>query len=178
MLLAEREAHAYPPSPKNKIKSKGGNFGIGVQLGAPTGFSMKYFMAPAHAIQAGLGFGPFQLISGRAHVDYLWHPGLFVSNATLDLVPYLGLGIIGSIGSTGSRCAERDNDGDCIRRRAYARAGLWFRAPVLGLAFHWQKAPVDLFVEGAWTPGIIFDRDGAYFTAFGLDLTVGARWYF
>src|SRR5690606_38357331 len=89
-LATEAEA---APTPGNKIRGRGGNFGIGLSLGDPMGASMKYFMAANHAIQGDIGWAPLHHGHGRLGFDYLWHPGTFVSNSTIDLVPYLGLGI-------------------------------------------------------------------------------------
>ena len=79
-LATEAEA---APTPGNKIRGRGGNFGLGVSLGDPMGLSLKYFLAANHALQGDLGWAPLHHGNGRLGMDYLWHPATFVSNSTL-----------------------------------------------------------------------------------------------
>ena len=157
------------PTPGNKIKGKGGNFGAGISLGDPMGGSIKYFMAPNHAIQADIGWAPLHHGHGRLGFDYLWHPGTFVSNSTLDFLPYLGLGLgmmfwAGGYyyaGHGGRCCNGAGCDPDCryyYDYRRYDRGGvaMFLRAPILGLGFHWKKAPLDTMLEGSWSPYLIY----------------------
>jgi hypothetical protein len=149
-LTTEAEA---APTPGNKIRGRGGNFG----LGDPMGLSMKYFMAANHAIQGDLGWAPLHHGNGRLGFDYLWHPGTFVSNADIDLVPYLGLGIgmmfwAGGYYHGGYGHGRRDYD------YYYGHGGgvaMFLRAPILGLGIHWKKAPLDTMFEGSWAPYLV-----------------------
>ncbi|MCX4247716.1 hypothetical protein [Paraliomyxa miuraensis] len=141
------------PTPGNKIRGRGGNFGVGLSLGDPMGASMKYFMAPNHALQGDIGWAPLHHGNGRFGFDYLWHPGTFVSNSDIDLVPYLGLGI--GMAFWGGHYYHGYYHG---RNDYYHRGGgvaMLLRAPILGIGIHWKKAPLDTMFEGSWSPYII-----------------------
>lgn len=151
-LTTHAEAEAAP-TPGNKIRGRGGNFGAGFSLGDPMGGSIKYFMAPNHALQGDIGWAPLHHGHGRFGFDYLWHPGTFVSNSTLDFLPYLGFGI-GMMFWAGRYYYGHRRD----RYDRYNSGGvaMFLRAPVLGLGFHWKKAPLDTMFEGSWSPYIIY----------------------
>ena len=148
------------PTPGNKLSGKGGNVGVGVSLGDPMGGTVKWFMRPNHALQFDLGWAPLHHGNGRLGGDYLWHPGTFVSNSTLDFLPYLGfgLGMMFWARHYGAYCRGRHGrdyryceDG----RRGGGGVAMFLRAPVLGLGFHWKKAPLDTMLEGSWAPYLI-----------------------
>lgn len=156
MLAAEAEA---APTPGKQIRGRGGNFGAGLSLGDPMGLSIKYFMANNHALQGDLGWAPFHHGNGRLGLDYLWHPGTFVSNSTFDFVPYLGLGV--GVAFWANRYyyghghgRHRDHDGH--NHNHGGGAGMFIRAPILGLGFHWKKVPLDTMVEGSWSPYVVY----------------------
>jgi len=161
-LATEAEA---APSPGKQIRGRGGNFGLGVSLGDPMGLSMKYFLASRHAIQGDLGWAPLHHGHGRFGFDYLFHPGTFVSNGTLDFLPYLGFGIgmgfwsgryyYGGHGR-GRYCRYDGYDRDCDGYYGRGGVAMMIRAPVLGLGFHWKKAPLDTMFEGSWSPYIVY----------------------
>jgi hypothetical protein len=163
---------AAAPTPGNKIRGRGGNFGLGLSLGDPMGLSMKYFLAANHAIQGDLGWAPLHHGNGRLGFDYLWHPATFVSNSSLDFLPYLGLGLGMMFWAGGYHygyhggCDDYYDPGhprydECYDRRDdyyYRRGGgvaMFIRAPILGLGFHFKKAPLDLMFEGSWAPYLI-----------------------
>jgi len=159
------------PSPSGDMSGKGGNFGLGLSLGEPTGLSMKLFMHPNHALQWSVGWGPWHW-AGRAHMDYLWHPGRFTSNKTFDLVGYIGLGIGAAFWSQ-----HRWNNGYwCDRGNCGGRGGaaLLLRIPAFGVSFHWKKVPLDTAIEAAWSP--LIDRWG-FDPRYG-DFLVAGRYYF
>lgn len=147
------------PTPSKQIKGKGGNFGLGFSLGDPMGASIKYFMAANHAIQADLGWAPLHHGNGRLGADYLWHPATFVSNSTMDFLPYLGVGV-GMMFWAARYCGAYYYHGGRYRYDNYHRCGsggvaMFIRAPVLGLGFHWKGAPLDTMLEGSWSPYIV-----------------------
>ncbi len=153
------EAQAAP-SPGNRIASRGGNTGVGLSLGDPMGLSVKHFFHPAHALQFHVAWLPLHYGDGGVGVDYLWTPGVFVSNSTFDFMPYFGLGV--AIGF--------DNN----------QAGLIVKPPV-GLAFHWKEVPIDTVLEGTWSPYMIYGPCGgrsACFSAAHGDISIKARYYF
>ncbi|MEM7154445.1 MAG: hypothetical protein AAF799_16480 [Myxococcota bacterium] len=141
------------PTPGNKIRGKGGNLGVGLSLGGPMGASLKYFMAPNHAIQADLGWAPFHHGHGRLGVDYLWHPGTFVSNSTMDFLPYLGIGLGMAFWAGRGYYHGRHYDD---RYRGGGGVGMFMRLPILGLGFHWKTVPLDTMVEGSWAPYLVY----------------------
>lgn len=158
-LIADDAAAA--PSPSNRIAGRGGNTGVGLSLGSPTGLSVKHFLLPAHALQFHLGWFPIHRGDGAVSLDYLWTPGVFVSNSTLDFMPYLGLGF--GVGF--------DSD----------QAGLFVKPP-LGLAIHWKDVPLDTVLEGSWAPYIIYGpcsrgRDACWVPDAG-EISIKARYYF
>ena len=151
---------AAAPSPSSRISGRGGNTGVGLSIGDPMGLSIKHFLAPAHALQFHLAWLPLHLWDGGIEFDYLWTPGVFVSNSTLDFMPYLGIGF--GVGF--------DSD----------QAGLIVKPPV-GFAFHWKTVPLDTVLEGTWSPYIIYGPCGgsdACFVAAAGDISVKVRYYF
>lgn len=153
------EAHAAP-SPGNRIASRGGNTGVGLSIGDPMGLSVKHFFHPAHALQFHVAWLPLHRFDGGVGVDYLWTPGLFMSNSTFDFMPYVGLGV--ALGF--------DSD----------QAGLIVKPPV-GLAFHWKDVPIDTVLEGTWSPYIIYGpcgRRAACWHPDAGDISIKARYYF
>ncbi|MCH9684203.1 MAG: hypothetical protein K0V04_22410 [Deltaproteobacteria bacterium] len=159
------------PTPGNKIRGRGGNFGLGLSLGDPLGLSMKYFMAANHALQGDLGFAPLHHGDGRFGLDYLWHPGTFVSNSDLDFLPYLGLGAGMAFWAGRYYYGHGDRRDRCCGGRGGGVA-MFIRAPILGLGFHWKKVPLDTMIEGAWSPYIVLPdlRHG--------DFSIKLRYYF
>ena len=149
-FVAGTEAEAAP-TPGNKIRGRGGNFGAGISLGDPMGGSIKYFMAANHAIQADIGWAPLHHGHGRLGFDYLWHPGTFVSNSTLDFLPYLGLGLGMMFWAGRYYYGHRRYD-----RYDSGGVAMFLRAPILGIGFHWKKAPLDTMFEGSWSPYLIY----------------------
>src|SRR5688500_13222780 len=47
--------------------------GIGGGLGDPTGPSLKFFLAPQHALQLDFGWAPMHHGNGILHLNYLFH---------------------------------------------------------------------------------------------------------
>jgi hypothetical protein len=170
---------AAAPTPGGKIQGKGGNVGVGLSLGDPMGASAKFFLHPSHAIQLDLGWAPMHHGHGRLGADYLWHPGTFVSNSVMDFLPYLGLGV--GLGFWGGQCGgyyDYSDNNHSHYRNDHGRycgnggAGMFIRAPILGLGFHWKKVPLDTMLEGSWSPYIVLPD-----LAHG-DVSFKVRYYF
>ncbi|MCA9714048.1 MAG: hypothetical protein H6713_23450 [Myxococcales bacterium] len=162
-LLASTASAAKPRRPGDDR----GRVGVGAVLGAPSGFTLKGFLAPRHALQLDLGYGPLQNGGGRAHLDYLLHPGA-VARERYDFAPYLGVGVgfeIWVVGPHGPHLTD------------HAHTAWFVRAPALGFAFHLHRVPLDIFLEGAWTPLKHFNGDREWSLTHG-DVSVGVRWYF
>lgn len=181
MLASPTQARAAP-SPGQRVGGAGGNFGLGITSGSPTGASAKLFMHPRHALQFELGWAPWHFGDGRATVDYLFTVGSFWDHRILEMIGYIGIG--GGVGfwSGRARCCGipgpgpgPDPDPDIDRRRGDRRhrgAGLLLRAPILGFGVHWKKVPFDSVIESAWAPYLI------PFEVNHFDIALKGRYYF
>lgn len=147
---------------------RGGNIGLGIVLGDPTGLTAKFWMDNKHAIDGGVAysFGDYILV----YSDYLWHfPKAFAgkesSSFVQQLTPYVGPG--GEVFfSTGT---------PSLSRRFFeghtTYFGLGFRI-VGGIEWTPADPPLGVFIEIA--PGIgIIPRTFAF-----LQAGIGCRWYF
>lgn len=121
-------------------RGDGGNFGLGVMLGEPTGVSVKSWNSERTAFDIG---GAWSLGRGEAlhlHADFLWHSWF---DDTEELAFYYGIG---------GRVIFTDD----------AHAGV--RVP-FGLNYVFRNVPFDLFVEAApildLTPDVEFAGNGA-----------------
>lgn len=122
---------------------QGGNLGLGIILGEPTGFTAKLYQGRSNAFDFGLAysFGSFMLI----YSDYLWHfPGAFGKGQPVvaELSPYVGLGGLLFISSVDNR-----------KGKAYFDSSVGFGARIpLGIEWLPGRAPLGVFVEVV--PGI------------------------
>jgi len=148
-------------------------FGLGFEIGAPTGFSGKAWIGPTNALDFGLGFYGYGVadrcfvdnngntVCGRGgwnwattNVDYLWQSNIVRGQAQLDW--HVGVG--GRVTWIGN-CS-----GDCVRLGPRAPIGLdlMFQNPGF-LEVFFELAPVLNVVPGVW-----FDIEGG----------LGVRFYF
>lgn len=141
-------------------------FGIGGMLGSPTGLSMKYFFAKPHAIDIGLGFQWFGHAALGIHVDYKFHIYL-AKPEPFELPLYFGVGPKLFIWFH-DHCHYYWGGKDHCRE---GFVGFGIRIPI-GVAFHFNKVPLDVFLE--IVPGV------GFFPWFGMfvDGAVGVRYYF
>jgi hypothetical protein len=201
VLLVSSHAKAAP-SPSKTIRSKRGkgggggkgNFGLGLSLGAPTGMTMKLFLHPNHALQWNLGWMPLHHNSGGITMSYLWAPANFVSNSVMDFFGYLGIGfgaflwthryywyhsgVCHEHGGYGWHCHDADHDDHGHYNDRHAHGGILWRLPVLGLAFHWKKVPMDTVIEGSWSPAMPEFVHGARVHLPHGEFSVKGRYYF
>jgi hypothetical protein len=152
----------------SSVDNTGENFGAGIILGEPTGFTLKYFLDPKHAIDGGLAysFGNFFEI----YSDYLYHfRGAFGSQTRFvsELTPYVGGGLALFIGGT----PTTPNSNRLYFGTSSGSAGFGIRIP-LGIEWKSTQIPLGVFVEFA--PGIGFVP--ATFALF--QGGIGARYYF
>ncbi len=147
-------------------------FGLGLELGAPVGLNGKVFVAPALAIDFGLGFIYSHYYYGdglHLYGDVLWHPISLVSAAAFELPFYVGVGL-------------RYWDFDYCERGLcnYGGNAVGIRVPV-GIAFDFNRAPLDIFIQLVpvldFVNGDYYDRyrDRSHF---GIDLSAGIRYWF
>lgn len=160
-LLVSTSAQAAP--------ANGRDFGIGAELGEPTGFVAKYWRNNTSAFDFGLSysFSDFLLL----YADDLYHfVGAFKSAKDAfvsQLTPYVGIGLeLFFSGNT----AHAPN-GPYFTSSSGSTVGLGARIP-LGVEWLAPKDPVGLFLE--IVPGIGFIP-----STFGfVQADIGGRYYF
>lgn len=146
-----------------------GHFGIGLELGAPSGFNGKYFLTPSTALNFGLGwlYDSYYRDGDGFHLylDHLWHPVQFVENPTFKLPLFVGVG--GRFWHFED--CYHDACGD-----SYSALGV--RVPV-GVTFDFNKIPLDAFAQITFVADLFFgdyrDRFGPHFEG-----SIGARYWF
>ena len=160
----------------------GGDFGLGLQVGAPTGISGKYYI-DRFALQFGVGVVERGWDDGtHLHVDALWHPVILTRQAQFVMPFYAGVGL---------RALEDDNDdfycrgNVCYDNDDDFHAGV--RVPV-GVLMDFTRVPLDLFLELVPTIDFVYDDDemvcfpeGCFYDdddRFSLYASLGARYYF
>jgi len=158
--LSPRDAAATP-----KRTGKGGDLGLGGVLGNPTGITFKAFLHPRHALESTAGFGPFHRGAARVHLAYLFHSRAWADGDGFSLHGYVGLGP--GVAFWHKRYIGFAAPGE------FKRVALFVRAPVLGLAFHMQEIPLDVFIETAYAPIVT-----PPLTFWNVDFALGARYWF
>lgn len=126
--------------------------GVGALFGEPTGLSLKGWVTDHAAIDGAVGYSFKTPHALNVHSDFLWHNFDLLPVSRGKLPFYFGVG--------GRVKAEEHRD---------TRVGVRF--PV-GLAYMFDNAPVDVFVE------IAPIADVSPSTKFGLDGGVGVRYWF
>jgi len=143
---------------KTAYKTHSGNFGLGVILGEPTGISGKLWLGNGMAIDGAVAWSLSKNYSLHIHGDYLFHNFTLIDVEQGKLPLYYGIG--GRI-----KIREDDpndnNDDDAIG----------VRFPV-GLAYLFEGAPVDIFVE------VVPILDLAPDTDFDINGAIGFRYFF
>ncbi len=150
-------------APASAGPTAGGDIGIGIALGDPTGLSAKVWLDRSHALDFAASWS-FEDDRLALYGDYLFHfwgaLGPRAKHRAFDLPVYAGIGAKLSLGGKGTG-HFKDHDS----------AGLGMRVP-LGVTMVFTEAPFDIFLEIA--PGILL----APKTAFDLDAALGTRFYF
>ena len=154
--FAEDEIGSTDDGPRAADK---GTFGIGLILGEPTGISAKLYLKDDQALQAGLGFA-FIGDGLHLHVDYVFHPWILQSSASLVLPVYIGPGV---------RLINYNKGRDSHLFAVGLRA-------VAGLLFDFKMVPIDAFVEVAGVIELRFSDNDKF--GITLNAAAGARYYF
>ena len=147
-----------------------GKFGLGLELGAPSGLNGKLFLSPSTALNFGVGWlydNYYNDGSGlHLYLDHLWHPVSLSNNPTFKLPFYVGVG--GAFWSFDDRRDPRNYP------NRYSALGL--RVP-FGLAFDFNNVPLDIFVQLTLVVDIFF---GNYRDRFGpgFEGSLGIRYWF
>ena len=129
-------------------QSKG--IGLGLIVGEPTGISFKYWTGSTTAFDAALAWSFSDEGAFHIHGDYIFH------NFTLITIPEGKLPFYYGIGAR----IKTAND-----------TKLGVRVP-LGLAYLFNSAPIDIFLE------IVPILDLTPKTDFAINAALGARYYF
>jgi len=129
-------------------QSKG--IGLGLIVGEPTGISFKYWTGSTTAFDAALAWSFIDEGAFHIHGDYIFH------NFTLITIPEGKLPFYYGIGAR----IKTAND-----------TKLGVRVP-LGLAYLFNSAPIDIFLE------IVPILDLTPKTDFAINAALGARYYF
>lgn len=139
-----------------------GVFGAGLELGEPTGLNGKVFLAPASALDFGLGalYNYYDPNAFHLYVDYLYHPFAITEQPAFKLPFYFGVGGRAAFGDCGG--------GNCDV--------FGIRIPI-GIAFDFNDVPLDVFIQVV--PTIDFFHDyGNHDVFFDVDFSVGIRYWF
>jgi len=126
------------------------DFGLGIILGSPTGFSAKLWVSKSNAFDGAIAWAFGDKGRLQIHGDYLWHNFKLIKVETGSFPIYYGLGF-------------RVNFGDDTE------AGVRF--PV-GLAYLFARAPFDIFVEVVPVLQVVKETD------LEIDGAIGARFFF
>ncbi len=140
---------AAPPS-----WGQGRGTGIGIMIGEPTGLSFKKFIGPRTAIDAGLAWSLAHDNNLHIHVDYLLHDFRLLKREFQvtegELPLYYGIG-------------------GRLRVNGDSHFGIRF---VIGTAYMFETAPIDVFLEVAPVMDLIPS------TELTADVGVGFRYWF
>jgi hypothetical protein len=153
-----------------RAEAAGGDFGLGLILGSPSGLCGKLYLANTHAIDFAVGEALIGSDGIHIHADYLWHPWVLASQSAFDLVLYVGVG---------ARFLDHDrgrNDRDDFHLGPRVPFGMLFD-------FSSSGVPLDAFLEVAGHLDIIFDDDDGDGDDHGdldfdLSAAIGVRYYF
>jgi hypothetical protein len=166
MAATATPAEARPRPRKAKKFQANKTFGIGIMLGAPSGFSGKYYYAADRAFDFGLGaIGYYRGRNGiHIHFDHLWHPVTLASTPSFELPLYLGIG---------ARFFDFDDRDD------FHGSAIGLRGPI-GLAFDLNNIPMDIFFELALVLDFYADYDCYGCGGVDVDINgaIGVRYYF
>lgn len=151
-------------------------FGLGLELGSPTGFIGKWFLSDSDALD--FGFGTLFGSSGRSGIfhlygDYLFHPLSLASHAEFELPLYVGVG---------GRFWHFDERFELVDVEVSSSV-VGLRVPV-GVAFDFNSVPLDAFIQivptldyYSYSSNISGDFGDDGF-AFDLDASIGVRYWF
>ena len=147
-----------------------GTIGLGLELGAPSGLNGKYFLSDTRALNFGIGWiedGYYYDDRTGVHLylDYLFHPFSITNNPTFQLPFFVGVG---------GRLWDYDDRRKDSSDAAYA---LGVRCPV-GIAFDFNKLPLDAFVQLTFVGDLFFASDRSDRRGFHIEGSIGARYWF
>lgn len=147
-------------------------FGLGLELGEPTGLNGKYFVSAKSALDFGVGWIYRHYYYGdgvHLYGDFLYHPTSLVSADSFELPFYVGVGL-------------RYWDFEYCDNRVcgFEGSAIGIRIP-LGISFDFNNAPLDIAIQ--LVPVLDFVSDDYYDryddrTHFGVDFSIAIRYWF
>lgn len=137
---------------QSAIATDGKHTGLGIIVGEPTGISFKHWLGGSSAIDAATAWSSEGNDGFHLHMDFVRHTSITGSSNGFRIPVYYGIG--------GRILFEEERDD---------RLGL--RVP-LGVHLYYSNVPMDFFFEIVPLMDITPDTD------FGIDLALGARFYF
>jgi len=148
-------------------------FGLGLEIGEPTGLNGKYFLSESGALDFGVGwiYRHYYYDDGiHLYLDYLWHPTTLASSPEFALPLYIGVGL---------RYWDFEYC-DEPEPFCYDGSAIGIRVPI-GIAFDFNTAPLDIFIQ--FVPVLDFLTDDYYDryddrTHLGVDVSAGIRYWF
>jgi hypothetical protein len=147
-----------------------GTFGLGLELGSPSGLNGKYFLSDTTALNFGLG-----VIYDRyyyddrdgihLYLDHLWHPLSLANKPAVQIPLYIGVGV---------RLWDFDDN-----RRGFDDDGfaLGVRMP-LGLAFDFNRVPIDMYIQLTFAVDTFFAYYRDERLGFHIEGSIGFRYWF
>ena len=145
-------------------------FGLGLELGGPSGINGKYFLSDNTALDFGLGYiyGWYYAGDGiHIYADHLWHPVSLTSQPAFELPFYIGVG--GRFWDFDYGCDR--NGRNCI----YGGSAFGIRVPI-GIALDFNNVPLDIFFQ--LVPTLDFYRNYNRRVYGGIDGSIGIRFWF
>ncbi len=135
--------------------------GLGLILGEPTGFTVKYWLDEEHAIDGAAAWSFWDGDGLHLHSDFLWH--------NFDLLEEVagGDGKLPVYFGVGARLKFRDDAG---RDHDENETIFGIRVPI-GISYIFENHPVDLFAEVAPILDLAPDVE------VNVNLAVGVRFY-
>jgi len=159
------------PRPQGHLSGKrfeaNKTFGLGLELGAPTGLTGKWFISGDRALDFGIGdvYNYFDRSGLHIYGDYLFHPVSLASAPAFELPFYVGIG--GRIWDF----QNRRDDGFVDDAFAFG-----IRVP-LGVTFDFNNVPLDIFIQ--FVPVLDFFSGYAPHSVYlDVDFSVGIRYWF
>jgi hypothetical protein len=142
-------------------------FGLGLELGDIAGLTGKWFFAPSHALDFGIGdiYSDYYVrYSSGLHLyaDYLWHPFVLTKADAFELPFFVGVG-------------GRYYDSDYCPGGPCAQV-FGIRVPV-GITFDFNNVPLDIFIQLVPTLDF-FSNYAPHDFYLDFDFSVGIRYWF
>lgn len=141
-------------------------FGLGLELGAPTGVNGKWFFTSDRALDFGVGnvFTYFNRSGLHLYGDFLFHPTSLASVEAFELPLYVGVG---------GRIWDFRDSGPDTADDAFA---FGIRVPI-GVALDFNTVPLDVFFQAV--PVLdFFSGYAAHSVYLDFDFSVGVRYWF